>query len=209
LDAFLERCHDVLDFAQTVVQFTKLGRIEVGGTKGKALTASVEAIFADFNGAVEKFRGVGYEILDINESKFESDFKAFRKTITELERRLGNVVCQGFDDCSTVYGRFRVFDTFDGLLERPTIQDELEKRYVLLVKAFGSDLKVVQELFLHYRDEPPIAANLPPISGALTWCRGLLDRVRVPMNKLVQLDKSVLDREEAKEVTKVYSTLKA
>ena len=29
------------------------------------------------------------------------------------------------------------------------------------------------------------------------------------MNKLVQLDKSVLDREEAKEVTKVYSTLKA
>ena len=58
LDAFLERCHDVLDFAQTVVQFTKLGRIEVGGTKGKALTASVEAIFADFNGAVEKFRGV-------------------------------------------------------------------------------------------------------------------------------------------------------
>ena len=112
-----------MDFAQTVVQFTKLGRIEVGGTKGKALTASVEAIFADFNGAVEKFRGVGYEILDINESQFESDFKAFRKTITELERRLGSVVCQGFDDCSTVYGRFRVFDTFDGLLERPTIHD--------------------------------------------------------------------------------------
>ena len=40
------------------------------------------------------------------------------------------------------------------------------------MKAFGSDLKVVQELFLHYRDEPPIAANLPPL-GALTWCRGL------------------------------------
>ena len=35
VDAFLERCHGVLDFAQTVVQFTKLGRIEVGGTKGK------------------------------------------------------------------------------------------------------------------------------------------------------------------------------
>ena len=78
-----------------------------------------------------------------------------------------------------------------------------------LVKAFGKDMKVVQELFLHYREEPPIAANLPPISGALTWCRGLLDRVRVPMNKLVQLDKAVLSREEAKEVTKVYSTLKA
>ena len=31
----------------------------MGGTKGKALTASVEAIFADFNGAVEKFEASG------------------------------------------------------------------------------------------------------------------------------------------------------
>jgi dynein heavy chain len=40
LDAFLERCHDILELTQTIRQFTKLAKIEVGGTKGKTLTTS-------------------------------------------------------------------------------------------------------------------------------------------------------------------------
>ena len=33
LDAFLERCHDVLDLSQTAQQFHRLERVEIGGTK--------------------------------------------------------------------------------------------------------------------------------------------------------------------------------
>jgi dynein heavy chain len=43
------------------------------------------------------------------------------------------------------------------------------------------------------------------MSGAITWCRGLMDRILGPMNKLEQLsstNKGILDREEAKEVKK-------
>ena len=46
LDSFLERCHDILDLTQTIVQFSKLAKIEVGGTKGNTLTASVKQVFA-------------------------------------------------------------------------------------------------------------------------------------------------------------------
>lgn len=82
-------------------------------------------------------------------------------------------------------------------------QDELEKKYVGLVQSYGVDLKTVQELFLRSRECPPISWNLPPIVGALTWCRGLVDRIQIPMAKLQQLDRTILDREEAKEVVKV------
>jgi dynein heavy chain len=41
LDSFIERCYDVLEMTDTIVKFTKLQRIEVGGTKGKTLTATV------------------------------------------------------------------------------------------------------------------------------------------------------------------------
>ena len=34
LDAFMERCHDMMDMMSTCVQFNKLERIEIGGTKG-------------------------------------------------------------------------------------------------------------------------------------------------------------------------------
>ena len=38
LDSFLERCRDNLDITRTVVQFSQLAEIEIGGTKGKTLT---------------------------------------------------------------------------------------------------------------------------------------------------------------------------
>ena len=60
LDSFLERCHDILDLTQTVLQFNKLERVEVGGTKGKTLTTSVRQIYADFLQAVAKFQAGAY-----------------------------------------------------------------------------------------------------------------------------------------------------
>ena len=126
-----------------------------------------------------------------------------------IERRLGSLVSLAFDDCSTVYGKFKLLDSFEGLLERPIIQDELEKKYISLVQSYGHDLKIVQEIFLQNRDNCPIASNLPPISGALTWCRGLMERIDISFNKLNQLDRTILEREETKEVTKVYTTIKS
>ena len=207
LDCFLERCHDILDLTQTIVQFSKLAKIEVGGTKGKTLTASIKQIYEDFLQAVAKFKAVPYDIMDVGAKTFDDDFYDFRCSIKELERRLGAVVSLAFDDCSTVYGRFKLLDSFEGLLERPIIQDELEKKYVGLVQSYGHDLKTVQELFLAYRDACPIAWNLPPMAGALTWCRGLVERISIPYVKLNLLERSILEREEAKEVKKVYGTI--
>lgn len=209
LDSFLERCHDILDLTQTIVQFSKLSKIEVGGTKGKTLTLSVQQIHTDFTEAVNTFKKVSNDIMDVEASKFDDNFYDFRCKIKELERRLGSVLTQGFDDCSTIYGRFKLLDSFEGLLNRPIIQDELEKKHVALVQSYGLDLKLVQELFLHSRDAPPISWNLPPVAGALTWCRGLVERIEHPMRKLKELNQNVMEREEAKEVYKVYGTVMA
>ncbi len=208
LDSFLERCHDILDLTETIVSFSKLEKIEIGGTKGKTLTASIKQIHEDFATTVNVFKSVSYDIMDVGAKNFDDDFYEFRCSIKEMERRLGAVVSLAFDDCSTVYGRFKLLDGFEGLLERPIIQDELEKKYVGLVQSYGQDLKTVQELFLQYRDTKcPIAWNMPPIAGALSWCKGLVERISIPMQKLNQLDKTIIEREEAKEVAKVFSTI--
>ncbi len=207
LDTFLERCHDILDLTQTIVQFSQLGEIEVGGTKGKTLTTSVQQIYSDFNTAVASFENVQYDIMDVNAKRFDDDFYEFRCTIKELERRLGSILIQAFDDSATIYGRFKLLDSFEGLLERPIIQDELEKKHVTLVQQYGVDLKSIQELFLAQRDDPPIPINLPPVAGSITWCRGIMQRANTPMQKLQLLHRSVLEREEAKEVTKVHENI--
>jgi dynein heavy chain len=207
LDSFLERCHDILDLTQTIVQFSKLGKIEIGGTKGKTLTNSVAQIYSDFLGAVSTFEAVNYDIMDVGAKRFDDDFYEFRCRIKELERRLGSLLTQAFDDAATIYGRFKLLDSFEGLLDRPIIQDELEKKHVVLVNQYGADLKLAQELFISNRDFPPIPSNLPPMAGAITWCRGLAERIKRPMMKLRRLNKTIMEREEAKEVAKVYQTI--
>ena len=210
LDSFLERCHDILDLTQTIVQFTKLAKIEIGSTKGKTLTTTMQQIHEDFQNAVNAFKNLDYDMMDVEAKQFDDDYLEFRKMMKEIERRLGAVICLALDDCPTVYGRFQVLDSFDGeLLRRPIIQDELENKYIDLIQAYGQDLKGVQELFLRHRDNPACdtSRNLPPIASALNWCRGLLARVENPMTKLQQMDKTILDREEAKEVKKVQAAI--
>jgi dynein heavy chain len=58
LDSFLERCHDMTDLMATALQFNRLERVEIGGTKGKVLTNGVKAIHADFTAAIERFQQV-------------------------------------------------------------------------------------------------------------------------------------------------------
>ena len=114
----------------------------------------------------------------------DPQFYTFRGTVKELERRLASVVTQGFDDCGTVIGRFKLLDSFDALTTRPAIADELETKHADLVSSYAEDLRAAVRQFHEQKDEPPIPRNLPPIAGKLTWCRGILERIQQPMNKM-------------------------
>ncbi len=84
------------------MQFNKLDKKELGGTKGRHLTDTIEQIFKEFKEAVTQFNDVKYDIMDIDEKSFDDDFYKFRSKIKELERRLASVITQGFDDNDTI-----------------------------------------------------------------------------------------------------------
>jgi len=101
-------------------------------------------------------------------------------------------------------------DSFDkNLLDRLIIRDELESKHIDLLQAYGKDLKQVQQLFLSHKNNPPHDTNkyLPPIAASLSWCRGLVQRVEVPIVKLRHLDQNILNREEANEAIKIQGLL--
>jgi len=59
--------------------------------------------------------------MDISSLNFDQDFYNFKSRIKELERRLGSILTQGFDDSDTIFGRFKLLDSFEHLLNRPII----------------------------------------------------------------------------------------
>lgn len=198
----------------TIMQFNRLQKIEIGNTKGKTMTSSVMRIFDEFNAAVEIFTSVKFDIMDIDVREFDDEFFKFRQSIKELERRLASVLTQSFDDCDTIIGKFKLLDSFEGLLTRQIIMDELEKKHVTLLELYKHDLKTVSNIFHEGRllveqidERAPIANNMPPIAGALNWTAGLLERVKEPFERLDSLSSSIKDREEYKDVQKLYMSL--
>ena len=214
LDSFAERCQDIIHLTSTIIQFNKLAKIEIGGTKGKTLTETVQGILAEFESVVEKFQEVEYDIMDISIRRFDDDFLVFRTRIKELERRLASILTQGFDDNDTIQGKFKLLDSFEGLLTRPIIQDELEKKHIILLELYKNDLKVVQNIFHEGKalvndidERAPIGDNMPPIAGAIYWTTGLEERIKEPMEKLSTLSQSIQDREEFKDIQKLYASI--
>jgi len=116
LDAFIERCQDIMQLTQTIIQFNQLKRIEIGNTKGKAMSQAIVNIEAEFTQAVEKFMLIDYDVMDIEKKQFADDFFQFRQRTKEQERRLASILSQSFDDCDTLVGKFKLLESFDCLL---------------------------------------------------------------------------------------------
>jgi len=130
--------------------------------------------------------------MDIEQRAFDDDFFVFRQTIKELERRLAALLSQSFDDCDTLVGKFKLLEGFEGLLDRPSIQDELERRQLILLELAKNDFKKVNQIFQEGRElinknagNSPLSHNMPPIAGALTWINGLKGRLEEPMERLM------------------------
>ena len=58
LDRHMARCAEMLSLASAALQFNRLERVEVGGTKGKTISAAIKAVHADFTAAYERFQQV-------------------------------------------------------------------------------------------------------------------------------------------------------
>lgn len=152
--------------------------------------------------------------MDIEEKKFEEDFFLFRNKMKELEKRVASIISQNFDDLDTLQDRFKLLEQFEVLLRRPLIQDELERKHIVLLECYKEDLRKVQQIFFENKslvdrgdEKAPVFLNLPPIAAALTWTKSLEDRVREPYQKLQALDSELTEKEEFKDIKKMYENL--
>lgn len=114
LHAFLDRCNDMLEFSRIVYEFNKLEKIYISGTKGKSYTQALRQVHSEFQRAVDRFKGSGYDAMDVSRAQFDDDYYAWRCAVKELERRVAAVLLQAFDDQSTLMARFKLLDSFEG-----------------------------------------------------------------------------------------------
>ena len=83
---------------------------------------------------------------------------------------------------------------------------DIESKYKLLIERFEKDLQFVQKEYNEQRESPPVARNLPPVSGRIAWCRQLYRRLKEPVDAF-QSRLDLMALAETRKVIKSYNRL--
>ena len=86
IDAFVQRCRDVLEVCEAQMQFAPKTDLPVlGGTRGPEVTKSLLDIQQSFQRLVAVLRGLDYSILDVKATRWHDDYNSFKNGVKDLE----------------------------------------------------------------------------------------------------------------------------
>ncbi|KAG8321110.1 hypothetical protein J6590_052486 [Homalodisca vitripennis] len=212
---FLDRLHTIQWFFDTVLEFMKLERVEIGGLKGRALSSRIITVSREFNDHFTVFATKTYDVLDPEDPSFLIDYESFQKNIEDLDRRLASILCQAFDDCSNLESVFKLIEIVGSVLERPLIKEEFTTKYQMIVNMLEFEMSTSEELFNEHMEEfmttgrMPVAKNMPPVAGALQWTAQLRQRITLPVHSFKSLDHIIVQSPDAQAVIERYERLMA
>uniref|UniRef100_A0A803TFR0 Dynein axonemal heavy chain 17 n=1 Tax=Anolis carolinensis TaxID=28377 RepID=A0A803TFR0_ANOCA len=164
LDNFLERLQVVHDLLTTVLDIEKLEKLEFSGIKGKFLSQQVLGMHEEFQEAYKVFSESTYDCLDIANLEFEEDVYEFKWKIEDMDRRLGTIFGQAYDDAASVEHVFKVCYL---------------SHYNITV---FSNCNLSLYMIVFFSGYPPVHRNMPLVAGGIHWTRELKDRIQIPFS---------------------------
>ncbi|XP_078510049.1 dynein axonemal heavy chain 17 isoform X2 [Lissotriton helveticus] len=214
MDGFSHRIKTIEELYFTAVEFLKLEKIEMGGVRGKALGSLVNQIYEEFLELLVIFADCKYDPLDPGQQNFYQDYQVFQTKVEDLDRRLGTIISQGFDDCSSIESAVKLLHMFGSLLDRPFLAHEVLPKYSALLEMFDKELDLVKIIYDAQvvateasGGIPPISKNMAPVAGQLKWALELQQRLQASKQNLDSISHPVMSGDEAKLVFNKYEEM--
>ncbi|XP_076826869.1 dynein axonemal heavy chain 11 [Brachyhypopomus gauderio] len=188
LDGFLARVLMLEDLFCTVLDLQNMEKLIFGGIKGRMYTEQVSLLHSEFQQLCKKIRDGKHDPLDLTSKDFEQDYAHFQQKVTDYDRRLGNILCLAYKDCSGLESIFKLLALFKPFLDRGIIKETFTPNFTKLIHHFGVELERCKHLFNAHlqqrkKGEAMLCKNMAAMSGALKWARMLRDRIQIPWEK--------------------------
>jgi dynein heavy chain len=183
VDAFVQRCCDLLEICEGQLQFACTARgvkLPVfGGSRAPEVIKSIQEIENTFLRQIAVLKGVDYDILDVKATRWHDTYSTFKNQMKDMEVMYLNTINSAFEGVSTVVGVIEVVDNFYVLAHRERIRTFVEKKCVEVYTLFTAELLNVKKEFEHLRRKPllPILQGHPNHAGTALWAKGLMHRI--------------------------------
>ncbi|XP_070629208.1 dynein axonemal heavy chain 9 isoform X7 [Bos indicus] len=210
LDGFLGRLGVVQDLLKTTSDFHKLEKLEFSGIRGSALSQQAQQMYTEFQEMYRVFSDSSYDCLDLQSVEFENDISDFNQRVEDLDRRLGTVFIQAFDDAPGLEHAFKLLDIAGSLLERPVVAQDASERYLVLIRMFSEDLDAVRLIHSQRVQEEAehgfssVHKNMPTVAGGLRWAQELRQRIQGPFDNFRCMTHPCMESAEATRMIQKY-----
>ncbi|XP_029452717.1 dynein gamma chain, flagellar outer arm-like [Rhinatrema bivittatum] len=148
-------------------------------------------------------------LLDIERRErnpFEEGYSEFLVMNQQLERYLSIYVQALFLRRMQAKEALSILQRFSVVSHRQGIQPVINECYVEVFDWFSEELKVIQEIYETFKDDPVIPRNMPPVTGAIFWSRQLLSRIEDVM-KLFRDVRLVVPPHAYTQTVKLYNRI--
>jgi dynein heavy chain len=218
IDAFVQRCRDLLEICEGQVQFARKrtdssgedAQPLFGGSRGPEISESLEVIEAKFEVLISRLKSppLDYDILDVNASKWHDDYNLFKNGVKDLEVMMQNVINTAFETVGTVTDGVALLESFYSLAKRDAVKNCVEKKTGEVFTIFMGECKTLQDRFDRFRKEPPLSAQESSSAGSALWARGMREMIKREWTVLSDANSSFLgNKREAEEAERTYTAL--
>mmetsp|Transcript_14527 Transcript_14527/g.44830 ORF Transcript_14527/g.44830 Transcript_14527/m.44830 type:complete len:256 (-) Transcript_14527:12622-13389(-) len=185
IDAFVQRCRDLLEVCEGQIQFCRRSSSakgnslpQFGGTRGNEITKSFIEIQVQFEKQIDRLRSLEYEILDVKTSHWHDDYNVFKNSVKDLEVMYTNVMNTAFEGVKRVSDAVAILEIYYSLAKRDAIKRCVEKKTVDMYLLFIHAIEDIRHDFDENRRAPPLRNNEPHWAGSALWAKSLAQTVQ-------------------------------
>ncbi|KAK5888840.1 hypothetical protein CesoFtcFv8_014895 [Champsocephalus esox] len=204
-DRIMERLLMIEELFATALDFLKLEKVELGGSRGKVLSEMVFSMSEEFHDRWRTLRESKYDPLDYSNDDFVHHYRRFMEQNRDFDQRLGTVLKLAFQHSKNLTSTFKLLKIFSTLLERPMIHQLFSPNYNVLLDMFHQEVDYCQCILDKHRDGLRsgcivLGKNMPYVAGNLKWSQELRIRILTNRSNLSELANMPLGSAEADDV---------
>ncbi|TKS79999.1 Dynein heavy chain 11, axonemal [Collichthys lucidus] len=204
-DRIMERLLMIEELFATALDFLKLEKVELGGSRGKILSEMVFSMSEEFHDHWRALRESKYDPLDYTDDDFVRQYRRFMEQSRDFDHRLGTVLNLAFHHSKNLKSTFKLLKIFSTLLERPRIHQLFSPNYSVLLTMFNQEVDHCQFILDQHKDGlqsgcAVLGKNMPSVAGNLKWSQELRNRILTDRSNLCQLAHMPLGCAEADDV---------
>ncbi|MCJ8730075.1 hypothetical protein PDJAM_G00113410 [Pangasius djambal] len=204
-DRINERLLMIEELFASALDFLKLERVELGGSRGKILSEMVYRMNDEFHDSWRILRESKYDPLDYSKEEFVRDYNRIVEQNHDFDQRLGTVLSLAFQHSSSLEAAFKLLQIFGTLLERPRVHQLFAPNYSLLLAMFQEEVNLCQHILDTHKERlqngcPVLGKNTPPVAGNLKQSQELRERILSNRSNVNHLTHMPLDSPEAEQV---------